>query len=31
MTQILSGDTITPILSEPGKGRAIVIGGGSVV
>src|ERR1700737_2450821 len=28
MTHIRSGDTLTPILSEPGRDRAIVIGGG---
>jgi phytoene desaturase len=28
MTQILSGDTITPMISENSKGKAIVIGGG---
>ena len=28
MTHIRSGDTLTPILREPGRDRAIVIGGG---
>jgi hypothetical protein len=28
MTQLLSDNTITPMMSEPRKGTAIVIGGG---
>jgi hypothetical protein len=31
MTQLLSDNTNTPMMSEPRKGTAIVIGGGFVV